>query len=66
MKKNELNLKVEEISEELLVEIEEHSVMAGFNTWNLTPTSGSIAISHVVGNKGKICTYSVECVNNCR
>ncbi|MEJ7185346.1 plantaricin C family lantibiotic [Staphylococcus epidermidis] len=66
MKKNGLDLKSNEMPKELLVELEEHSVMAGFNKWNTTPTSTSIAISHVAGNKGKICTYSVECVNNCR
>lgn len=66
MKENEMNFKNDEISKELLVELEEHSVMAGFNTWNTTPTSATIAVSHIAGNKGKICTYSVECVNNCR
>ncbi|WP_260844413.1 plantaricin C family lantibiotic [Staphylococcus haemolyticus] len=66
MKENEMNFKNDEISKELLVELEEHSVMAGFNTWNTTATSSTIAVSHFVGNKGRVCTYSVECVNNCR
>ncbi|AXR20357.1 plantaricin C family lantibiotic [Bacillus sp. E25] len=40
--------------------------MGGINTWNTTATSTSIIISETFGNKGKVCTYTVECVNNCR
>lgn len=50
----------------ILQEIDEHKVMGGVNTWNTTITSTSIALSETIGNAGKVCTYTVECVNNCR
>ncbi|EEM83103.1 MULTISPECIES: plantaricin C family lantibiotic [Bacillus] len=55
-----------ELPDTLLEEVEEHSAMGGINTWNTTATSTSIIISETFGNKGKVCTYTVECVNNCR
>lgn len=66
MKKSLFDQIAKEDMENILVEIDEHQEMAGFNTWNTISTSTCIAVSHFVGNDGKVCTYTVECVNNCR
>lgn len=66
MKKNEWHQIVAEDMDDILVEVEEHRTMAGINTWNTISTSTCIALSETVGNEGKVCTYTVECVNNCR
>ncbi|RIN36939.1 plantaricin C family lantibiotic [Staphylococcus succinus] len=65
-RKNLTSNTAEKLDEAILEEVEDQSSMGGFNTWNLTPTSTvGIAASVGLGNKGKVCTYTVECVNNC-
>lgn len=49
--------------EALLEEIDEQSFMLGINGTGWTQLS---PVSDKWGNKGAVCTYTVECVNNCR
>lgn len=51
----------EMIDADLLEEINDNIVVAGIGTWaKLSP------LSNAFGNKGAICTGTVECQNNCR
>lgn len=52
----------EVVNADILEEIDENAIVGGFaTTWaKLSP------ISEAFGNKGAVCTGTVECQNNCR
>ena len=52
---------LETIDLAVLEEIDENDVVAGIGDWaKLSP------VSKAFGNKGAVCTGTVECQNNCR
>ncbi|TCP70223.1 plantaricin C family lantibiotic [Baia soyae] len=55
-------------SGEVLEEVKDHSIVgAGCTKWDFLVTSlVCCGASYVLGNKGHLCTGTVECQNNCR
>ncbi len=52
---------METMTECIFEEIEENTVVAGiWSTFKLSP------VSKALGNKGSVCTGTIECQNNCR
>lgn len=51
----------EMVNADILEEIDDNTVVGGIGTWaQLSP------LSNAFGNKGAVCTGTVECQNNCR
>lgn len=49
-----------------LEEINDAVVTGGISTWDIVvSTVVCVGASAVLGNKGKLCTATVECMNNC-
>ena len=52
---------IDDVNQDLLEEINDNAVVAGIGTWaQLSP------LSKAFGNKGAVCTGTIECQNNCR
>jgi len=58
---NENELGVTELND--IAELLDETTAAGLNTWH---SLWSSAISETIGNKGYICTWTIECQKNCK
>ncbi len=64
--KNKMMLQNDLIVGDVMEEIEGNEVAGGFKWGTLLTTSICYVGSYALGNPGQVCTWTVECQNNCR
>ncbi|MBU3107034.1 plantaricin C family lantibiotic [Clostridium gasigenes] len=64
--RNKVGMEIENPSGDVLQEIKEHDVNGAISWGTLLTTLLCVGVSVVVGDKGQVCTGTIECQNNCR
>lgn len=64
--RNKVGFDGENPSGNVLEEIKDHDVSGAISWGTLLTTLLCLGVSVVVGDKGQVCTGTVECQNNCR
>lgn len=64
--RNKLGVASENPAGNALEEIQEHDVSGALSWGTLLTGLACLGASYVLGDKGQVCTWTVECQNNCR
>lgn len=64
--RNKMGFEEENPSGNVMEEIKDHDVVGAISWGTVLTTLLCLGVSIAVGDKGQVCTATVECQNNCR
>lgn len=64
--RNKVGYEGENPSGNVMEEIKDHDVVGAISWGTVLTTLACLGASYALGDKGQVCTATVECINNCR